>query len=114
VFFRFQQVKPEIIFTVDEVVYNGKVHQHLPKVATLLSSLNAEPSYQSKVVVIPSFSGDCKTHPQWNKEWMTWQDFVSQGQEKKLGVTANGDIQWWRGPFDWPLWILFSSGTTSM
>jgi acetoacetyl-CoA synthetase len=44
---------------------------------------------------------------------MTWQDFVSLGQEKKLGVAASGDIQWWRGPFDWPLWILFSSGTTS-
>lgn len=26
---------------------------------------------------------------------------------------VTGDVDWWRGPFDWPLWILFSSGTTS-
>lgn len=34
------------------------------------------------------------------------------GGEKKLGRTSEGEIEWARLPFDWPLWILFSSGTT--
>ena len=37
---------------------------------------------------------------------------VAEGAEKQLGRTPGGDIAWRRLDFNWPLWILFSSGTT--
>jgi len=43
---------------------------------------------------------------------MGWGDFVAEGQHRKLGRTDDGEIEWNRLPFDAPLWILFSSGTT--
>jgi acyl-coenzyme A synthetase/AMP-(fatty) acid ligase len=45
-------------------------------------------------------------------DWIEWDDFVQLGKEKSLGRTKNGEIEWKRLPFDWPIWILFSSGTT--
>lgn len=41
-----------------------------------------------------------------------WNDFLQIGKEKKLGRDDTGEIQWKRLSFNWPLWILFSSGTT--
>ena len=41
-----------------------------------------------------------------------WDDVVAEGREKKLGRTPDGEIEWKRLDFNWPLWILFSSGTT--
>jgi len=41
-----------------------------------------------------------------------WNDFLKIGSEKKLGRDETGEIQWKRLSFNWPLWILFSSGTT--
>lgn len=45
-------------------------------------------------------------------DWTSWDEFVRLGGEKKLGRTADGEILWKRMEFDWPIWILFSSGTT--
>lgn len=43
---------------------------------------------------------------------MSWEDFVQEGAQHKLGRSENGEIEWRRLPFDAPLWVLFSSGTT--
>ncbi|KAG8952658.1 hypothetical protein FRC04_004020 [Tulasnella sp. 424] len=107
---RFQQVQPKVIFTVDETTYNAKVHNHLPKVETLLSALKGA-GQEPKVVVISSSSsslaGDAGSPKSgWNKEWITWKVFLESGN-------GSGEIEWFRGGFDWPLWILFSSGTTN-
>ncbi|KAG8934326.1 hypothetical protein FRC02_010183 [Tulasnella sp. 418] len=107
---RFQQVQPKIIFSVDEVVYNAKVHPHLPKLATLLSELR---SADAKTVVISSLGNDSSQQKEWNSDWTSWDAFLNEGEGTNLGKTSNGEIDWWRGPFDWPLWILFSSGTTN-
>lgn len=48
----------------------------------------------------------------WEKDWLSWEDFVRQGREHHLGRSEDGEIVWHRTAFDAPLWILFSSGTT--
>ncbi|KAI0796637.1 acetoacetate-CoA ligase [Abortiporus biennis] len=106
---RFEQVQPKLIFSVDAVVYNAKVHPHAPKLKALLSGLSQR-SLQPKVVVVPHRTS--KDHNDWDTAWIPFQDFVAVGKEKKLGRTPEGEIQWARLGFDWPLWILFSSGTT--
>ncbi|KAJ3869570.1 acetoacetyl-CoA synthetase [Lentinula novae-zelandiae] len=108
---RFEQVQPKIIFTVDAVVYNGKVHNHIPKLKSLLSGLNEVVSTKPKVVVV--YTGlESTDKAEWDDTWVDWSAFVRQGQGVKLGRSEDGEIDWYRGSFNDPLWILFSSGTT--
>ncbi|KAF9568890.1 acetoacetyl-CoA synthetase [Agrocybe pediades] len=112
---RFEQVQPKFIFAVDAVAYNHKIHQHLPKVSALLSGLNDKIA-PPKVVIIStrlnSHDQPSRVRETWEPTWLTWEDFVKEGQQHKLGRSPDGEIEWCRVPFDWPLWILFSSGTT--
>jgi len=51
---RFQQIQPKLIFSVDAVRYNGKVHNHLAKLSQVVSGL---PDLEN-VVVIPFVAKD--------------------------------------------------------
>lgn len=90
--------------------YNGKVHPHIPKLSALLVGMAARSCSPKKVVVInsvlPEKAGD------WQSDWETWEGFMSRGREVGLGRDHSGEIQYKREGFNWPLWILFSSGTT--
>jgi len=89
--------------------YNHKVHEHLPKLSALLSGLsNKFPS--PKVVIIHTISQE--TCHSWERDWVSWEDFVNEGAQHKLGRSKDGEIAWHRLSFDAPLWVLFSSGTT--
>jgi len=92
--------------------YNGKIHPHLPKLSTLLSELSIKGGQSPKVVVVTSGHGSFIDTDAWNPEWTTWDAFIENGRKSKLGRSPQGEIEWKRLPFDWPLWILFSSGTT--
>ena len=87
------------------------MHPHLPKLSSLLAGLNSHSVTPAKVVIISSPSSD---RAEWNEDWVAWQDFISEGVKRKLGRDATGEILWRRQSFDWPLWILFSSGTTGL
>ncbi|KAH7887731.1 hypothetical protein F5I97DRAFT_1804623 [Phlebopus sp. FC_14] len=106
---RFEQVQPRVIFAVDAIVYNGKVHPHLPKLESLLSGLEARCSLRPLVVVIKT-GHECAYDMRTG--WISWSDFVAVGRKEKIGRTEKGEVKWCRKGFDWPLWILFSSGTT--
>ena len=85
------------------------MHQHLPKLSALLLGLSNEfPS--PKVIVIRSFAQ--VTYQSWERDWVSWEDFVQEGAQHKLGRSESGEIEWGRLSFDAPLWVLFSSGTT--
>ncbi|KAI6119336.1 acetoacetyl-CoA synthetase [Pisolithus croceorrhizus] len=105
---RFEQVRPRVIFAVDAVVYNAKVHQHLRKLRTLLSGLRDRCALEPKVVIIETGKRDPSIPI---GRWELWDNFIAEGKAIALG-RKNGEIQWARQSFDWPLWILFSSGTT--
>jgi hypothetical protein len=95
--------------------YNGKVHDHLSKLSGLLTGLEKASGLKPKVIVIHTIP-----HPEDRSKWassdenayVAFEDFVKEGKEAKLGRTAEGEIEWVRNSFDYPLWILFSSGTT--
>ena len=90
--------------------YNGKVHPHLPKLSALLSGLESRSCSPQKVVVINTVSA--VKAGEWQFGWLSWDDFTSRGRALGLGRDEEGEIKYERQGFNWPLWILFSSGTT--
>lgn len=91
--------------------YNSKVHQHIPKLTALLSGLEKKDIIPAKVVIIHTIPQP-ENREAWSSEWVSWDDFVGEGRATRRGRTPSGEIEWNRLPFDYPLWILFSSGTT--
>ncbi len=97
---RFGQIEPKILFTANGYYYNGKSHDCLEKIAGIISKL---PSIQ-KVVVIPytQESPDLSMVP----KAILFGDFMSK--EKGLNIAFE------QLPFDHPLYIMYSSGTTGL
>jgi len=97
---RFGQIEPKILFTANGYYYNGKSHDCLEKIAGIISKL---PSIQ-KVVVIPytQESPDLSIVP----NAVHFGDFMSK--EKGLAIAFE------QLPFDHPLYIMYSSGTTGL
>ena len=97
---RFGQIEPRVLFTVDGYYYNGKVVPVLDKVRDIVARL---PSVE-RVVVVPYVgqvdrAGDVPNAV----EWLTW-----------LAPFVPGPIDYAQLPFDHPLYILYSSGTTGV
>jgi len=88
------------------------VHPHLPKLSSLLSGLSQRSLLQPKVVIIHSIPNSVSDRTGWDREWVSWETFLSHGKTARLGCDLHGEIEWRRQTFDWPIWILFSSGTT--
>jgi acetoacetyl-CoA synthetase len=97
---RFKQIEPKVLFTVDAYHYNGKSHDVLGKLADIVPQL---PSL-ARVVVIPYVAGKpaLGTLP----KAATLPDYIAAYPAAKVEYT--------RLPFNHPLYILFSSGTTGV
>ncbi len=94
---RFGQIAPSVLFCVDGYVYNGKSHDCLAKVRGVLEGLDTAP----KTVVIPFVDDapDLSSLP----GAVTYADFTA-GMDPALSFAPM--------PFDHPLYIMYSSGTT--
>ena len=95
---RFQQIEPKLIFAADGYLYNGKTIDCLSKLKKILTDL---PSIK-KTIIVP-FAGDSNTNV--IKNSMLWNDFLHKD---------SGDIIFEQLPFDHPLYIMYSSGTTGL
>ncbi|MEU5191479.1 acetoacetate--CoA ligase [Streptomyces klenkii] len=91
---RFQQVEPVVLFTVDGYRYGGKEHERAGTVAELRAGL---PTLRA-VVHIPLLGTPA---PEGALEW----DAL---------VAAETEPVFEQVPFDHPLWVLYSSGTTGL
>lgn len=91
---RFQQVEPVVLFTVDGYRYGGKEHDRTGTVAELRREL---PSLRA-VVHVPLLG---TAAPEGTLEW----DAVA-------GEATAPEFE--QVPFDHPLWVLYSSGTTGL
>lgn len=91
---RFQQVEPVVLFTVDGYRYGGKEHDRRETVAELRREL---PSLRA-VVHIPLLGTDA---PDGALDWSA----VTAGDTEPVFEPV---------PFDHPLWVLYSSGTTGL
>lgn len=97
---RFGQIEPKVLFSANGYFYNGKKLDSLERITGILKDL---PSIK-KVVIIPytEEKPDIKGVP--NSQM--WDDFIA----KDRGV----EIKFEQLPFDHPLYIMYSSGTTGL
>ena len=94
---RFGQVEPKVLFTADRYFYNGKDLDCLEKAGQIAAKL---PSLE-KMVVVKYIKEDDVDLP---KDAVLFSDFTS-------GYLPQ-NIEFEQLPFDHPLYIMFSSGTT--
>ncbi|KAJ2081803.1 hypothetical protein H4R24_002067 [Coemansia sp. RSA 988] len=97
---RFAQIQPKVLFSTDATCYNGKLHSHIEKLAAVSREL---PSLQ-RVIVVP-FNSASPTDLSSVPNACLWDDFIASAD-------ANASLDFEQLPFDHPLLILFSSGTT--
>ncbi|XP_076046524.1 acetoacetyl-CoA synthetase-like [Oratosquilla oratoria] len=98
---RFSQIDPSIIISVEAVVYNGKIHDHLEKLKKVVKGL---PKLK-KVVIIPFVHKKQNIDITDIPNSVFLDDFLEEGN-------GSQEVQFEQVPFDHPLFIMFSSGTT--
>ena len=96
---RFSQIEPKVLFAANGYFYNGKSHDSLEKLKGILHKL---PSVQ-KVVIIPYSEKDPDISSIKNSE--LFADFTDNDTE---------ELEFEQLPFDHPLYIMYSSGTTGL
>ena len=94
---RFGQIEPKVLFTADGYFYNGKTFDSLEKIKTVVNEIKSI----EKVVVVPytTEQPDISEIP----NAVNFRDFINNSAET---------IDFLQLPFDHPLYIMYSSGTT--
>ncbi|XP_066930097.1 acetoacetyl-CoA synthetase-like [Clytia hemisphaerica] len=98
---RFQQIKPKIIFSVDSVIYNGKSHDHLQKLNAVVNGL---PDL-SNVIILPYVQSEKALDITNIPNSMFMSKFLELSD-------TNPTLEFAQVPFNHPLFIMYSSGTT--
>ena len=96
---RFGQIQPKVLFAADGYFYNGKVCDSLERMAAISDAIDT----LEQVVVIPVVSDqpDCSGL----SKAVLWEDFLD---------SSAAEMNFAQLPFDHPLFIMYSSGTTGM
>ena len=95
---RFKQIEPKLLFAVDGYQYAGKTFDRRGTVTDLQQAL---PTIQ-KTVLFPYLFGDAEPITLANS--VAWSELL----------THPSPLTFEQVPFDHPLWILYSSGTTGL
>ena len=95
---RFAQISPKVLIAVDGYTYGGKPFDR----REVVDELRAELPTLERTVVIPYLDPEAAAD---GPGEMTWADLLA-GPEEPLTFEAV--------PFDHPLWVLYSSGTTGL
>ena len=113
---RFAQVSPKVLIAVDGYAYNGKTFDRQHEVAVIAAAL---PGLAAVIMVdyVGAPAGEQRSLPLRMLDWdalgeLSSQDSPAQGsqaQGSKAGETEFEDV-----PFGYPLWVLYSSGTTGL
>jgi len=95
---RFGQIRPKVLFTTDGYRYNGKRIDSIERIRGVLEQLDGV----ERVVLVPFLDphADASSLP----HALRWDDFLS----------AETTLEFAQLPFDHPLYILYSSGTTGV
>ena len=92
---RFLQIEPKILFVADGYSYNGKTYDSSELIQSLSSSF---PSLKD-IVLIDNIHSEATTG-----QFTSWDDILH---------LPNHGLDFDPVPFDHPIWILYSSGTTA-
>ena len=95
---RFSQIEPKVIFAADGYFFKGRVFDSQEKLKGILDKL---PSVE-KVILI-DYTGNRNTEEISNA--MTWEELAQPAKE---------EMTFEQLPFDHPLYIMYSSGTTGL
>ncbi len=96
---RFEQIEPKVLFTVDGYFYRDKTFDIRENVKTVVDAI---PSIEKVIVV--SYISDDMTDVSDIPKAINWEDFFSKEE--------NPRIVFEQLPFNHPVYIMFSSGTT--
>src|SRR3954462_14052979 len=97
---RIAQIDPKVLIAVDGSRYGGKDFHRMD----LLARLQSEMPSLERPVVLPYL--DEAPDPRRLEHGMTWQALLAEGE--------GAELQFEELPFEHPLWVLYSSGTTGM
>jgi acetoacetyl-CoA synthetase len=97
---RFAQIEPKVLFAVDGYRYGAKDFDRRDVVAQLQEAI---PSLE-RTVVIPYLDADPDVSAL--RDATRWDELLDEG--------AGAPLEFERVPFDHPLWVLYSSGTTGL
>jgi acetoacetyl-CoA synthetase len=100
---RFGQIKPKILFAVESYSYNGKSFNCSDKIKFLIDNI---PTLE-KTIIIPEFNDFQNSS---NSEKVS--DIRNSVPFTYLLLNRSEEIQFEQLPFDHPLYIMYSSGTT--
>jgi acetoacetyl-CoA synthetase len=92
---RFAQIEPTVLVAVDGYRFNGREHDRRPVVAELRAAL---PTLRATITVPRLHPGEVPDGA------LSWAEAVADEQEPAFEPV----------PFDHPLWIVYSSGTTGL
>ena len=95
---RFQQIGPKVLFAIDGYQYGGKAFDRRATVAEIQAAL---PSLE-QTIFIPYL--DPQATPEGLGKVHSWGELL----------TRPGELIFAQVPFDHPLWVLYSSGTTGL
>ena len=97
---RFTQIEPKVLFAVDGYRYGGKDYDRTEVVAKLQEEM---PTLE-KTVVLPYLTE--KPDTSGLDDVVFWDELLSRNE--------GAELQFEQVPFDHPLWVLYSSGTTGL
>jgi acetoacetyl-CoA synthetase len=92
---RFSQVRPRILFATYEYKYNGKISGNIEIIKKLKNNIDS----LEHVIFLPSPHGSLYPHTE-----TSWDEF--------LAMSDSDELSYIQLPFNHPLYIMFSSGTT--
>ena len=96
---RFKQIKPKVIFSSDRYNYNGNSYDCLGKLEEILKGL---PNIKKTIVV------------SYNKEYPELSNIINGVLYHNFISNSPAPLQFEQLPFDHPLYIMYSSGTTGL
>ena len=98
---RFGQAQPKVLFATDGYYYNGKSHNTLAKVSEISASISS----LAQVIVVPVLAGSPDLSD--ISHAVNYSELLNQYPEYK-------EVEFTQLPFDHPLYIMYSSGTTGV
>ena len=99
---RFAQIEPKVLLAVDGYRHGGKDFERLGVLAGILAEL---PTVEH-AVLLPYLNPDIASAPASWPGALTWDELCERGRDSELVFE--------QVPFEHPLWVLYSSGTTGL
>ena len=97
---RFGQIQPKVLFACDGYFYGGKTLDSLPRVSQIKAQIS---SIETLIIVPVSRTAEEISLPEGATLWA-----------ETLATYSPNDIEFEQLPFDHPLYIMYSSGTTGV